>query len=80
VDPSPLREPPPVVAADMGRFLTQVGGETVDLKSLGIAQISLDEVLAQLGRAEATADFEPVVEPVIPMDILGLYIFLPAGA
>ena len=50
VDPSPLRESPPVVATDMGRFLTEVRGETIDLKSLGIARISLEEVLAQLGR------------------------------
>ena len=50
VDPSPLRETPPVVAADMGRFLTEVRGETIDLKTLGIARFSLDEVLEQLGR------------------------------
>ena len=50
VDPAPLRDTPPVVAADMRRFLTEVRGETIDLKSLGIARISLDEVLAQLGR------------------------------
>ena len=55
VDPSPLRETPPVVAADMGRFLTEVRGETIDLKSLGIARISLDEVLAQLGRIYGAA-------------------------
>jgi hypothetical protein len=50
VDPAPLKETPPVVAADMGKFLSEVRGETIDLKSLGIARISLDEVLAQLGR------------------------------
>jgi hypothetical protein len=50
VDPSPLRKTPPVVAADMVRFLTEVRGETIDLKSLGIARSSLDGVLEQLGR------------------------------
>jgi hypothetical protein len=50
VDPSPLIATPPVVAADIRRFLTEVRGETIDLKGLGIARISLDEVLAQLGR------------------------------
>jgi hypothetical protein len=50
VDPAPLKQTPPVVAADMGRFLAEVREETIDLKSLGIARISLDEVLAQLGR------------------------------
>ena len=55
VDPSPLRETPPVVAADIRRFLTEVRGETIGLKSLGIARISLDEVLAQLGRIYGAA-------------------------
>jgi hypothetical protein len=50
VDPSPLKKTPPVVAADMRRFLTEVRGETIDLKSLGIARITLEEVLAQIGR------------------------------
>jgi hypothetical protein len=50
VDPAPLKQTPPVVAADMGRFLAEVREETIDLKSLGIARTSLDEVLAQLGR------------------------------
>ena len=50
VDPSPLAETPPVVAADMGRFFAEVQSETIDLKSLGIARFSLGEVLEQLGR------------------------------
>lgn len=50
MDPAPLKETPAVVAADIGRFLAEVRGETIDLKSLGIARTSLDEVLAQLGR------------------------------
>ncbi len=50
VDPSPLTGVPSAVTADMRRFLTEVRGETIDLKSLGIARISLDEVLDQLGR------------------------------
>ena len=49
IDPAPLRETPPVVAADIRRFPTMVRGETIDLKSLGIARTSLDEVLTQLG-------------------------------
>ena len=50
VDPSPLKGTPPIVATDMRRFLTEVRGETLDLKGLGMARISLDEALAQLGR------------------------------
>ena len=50
IDPAPLRETPPVVAADMGRFLTEIRGEAIDLMNLGIARISFDEVLAELGR------------------------------
>ena len=38
VDPAPLRDTPPVVAADMRRFLTEVRAETIDLKTLGIAR------------------------------------------
>ena len=50
VDPAPLGGTPPVVVADMRRFLTEVRAETIDLKTLGIALISLHQVLAQLGR------------------------------
>ncbi len=49
VDPAPLKETPPVIASDMGRFLREVRAETIDLKSLGIARTSIDEVLTQLG-------------------------------
>ena len=56
MDAAPLRDTPPVVAADMRRFLTEVRAETIDLKTLGIARISLDEVLAQLGRIYVIQD------------------------
>ena len=50
LDPAPLRDIIPVVSVDMHRFLVEARGETIDLKSLGITNTSLDEVFAQLGR------------------------------
>jgi len=48
--PSPLNETPPIVRDDMRRFLIDVRGESIDLKSLGIVRSSLDDVLGELGR------------------------------
>ena len=50
IDPAPRRDVPPTVQADMRKFLVEVRNEPVDLKSLGIARSSLDDVLEQLGR------------------------------
>ena len=48
--PAPRKDIIPVVSADMQRFLVEARSETISLKSLGITNTSLDEVLAQLGR------------------------------
>ncbi len=50
LDPAPLADIPPTIRADMSRFITEVRGEPVDLKSIGIIRSSLDEVLQALGR------------------------------
>jgi hypothetical protein len=50
VDPAPLNETPMIVRDDMRRFLIDVRGESIDLKSLGIVRSSLDDVLGELGR------------------------------
>jgi hypothetical protein len=50
VDPAPLKDTPQAIREDMRRFLTEVRSEPIDLKGLGIARSSLDEVLDQLGR------------------------------
>jgi hypothetical protein len=50
VDPAPLKETPMIVRDDMRRFLIDVRGESIDLKSLGIVRSSLDDVLRELGR------------------------------
>jgi Nucleotidyl transferase AbiEii toxin, Type IV TA system len=50
LDPAPRKDIVPLVSADMQRFLVEARSETISLKSLGITNTSLDEVLAQLGR------------------------------
>jgi hypothetical protein len=50
IEPDPMRDVPPTVQADMRRFLVEVRNQPVDLKNLGIARSSLDDVLEQLGR------------------------------
>lgn len=50
IDPAARGDLPPIVRADMRRFLIQVKSEQVDLQSLGLAQSSLGEVLDQLGK------------------------------
>ncbi len=49
IDPAPRADVPPNIRADMRRFLSEVRSEPIDLKSMGIIQSSLDEVLEQLG-------------------------------
>jgi hypothetical protein len=68
IDPVPLRDVPPTVQADMRRFLVEVRNQPVDLKSLGIARSSLDDVLEQLGRIY-NAGWERGLKHTSPMQV-----------
>jgi hypothetical protein len=50
IDPAPRGDVPPIIQADMGRFLNEARREPIDLRSMGIAQSSFNDVLERLGR------------------------------